>query len=366
LSIKKNKHQEVYAMKQGITVQDLLDQVSQNADYKRDFKCPTNALTILPDGNALLDVNDGEIEFRVSAHAHRQIGTNLKIPAAYYDRARLQELELFADTVNTWLHRDDAKAIRTVRTLGSNMRAYLSDRYQIIDNEHILNAVLPVLDEMGLQESIASCYLDDDKLYLKVINPKVQGEVRVNDIVQSGFVLSNSETGMGAATIQPLLYRLVCTNGMIIPEYGKRKNHISSRNNLNIDEAYELYSDETLKRADELFLMKIKDLVRAACSETIFNKVLERLQASTNDRVESPKKAIEMLAKTIELTEQESDGVLNHFILSGDFSRFGMVQAVTRYAQDPDDYHQAHRLELLGSTVLNLPAHSWGKIAVAA
>jgi hypothetical protein len=352
-------------MKQGTTVENLLQQVQQDADYKRDFKCPTSALTILPNGNALLDTDNIEMELLVSGHAHRQIGSNLKIPAAYYDRMRADEPDLFAESVNTWLHRPDSQSIRTVRTLNNTVRAYLSDRYQIIDNEHILGAVLPVLDEMGLGESIASCYLDSDKLYLKVINPKVQGEVRLNDVVQSGFVLSNSETGLGSAKIEPLLYRLVCTNGMVLPEYGKRRNHVSRRDNLDTDEAYELYSDETLKHADQVFLMKIRDLVKAACSETIFNKVLAKLKDSTSETIESPKKAVEMMAKTIELNEVESDGVLNHLILSGDFTKYGMVNAVTRYAQDPDDYHQAHRLEQLGSSVLNLPAQAWSKIAVA-
>lgn len=62
-------------MKQGTTVQSLLQQVQQNADYKRDFKCPTSALTMLPNGNALLDTDNSEMELLVSGHARRhQIG----------------------------------------------------------------------------------------------------------------------------------------------------------------------------------------------------------------------------------------------------------------------------------------------------
>lgn len=37
-------------------------------------------------------------------------------------------------------------------------------------------------------------------------------EVRKGDIVQAGVMISNSEVGLGAVSIQPLVYRLVCTN----------------------------------------------------------------------------------------------------------------------------------------------------------
>ena len=38
--------------------------------------------------------------------------------------------------------------------------------------------------------------------------------MRPGDVVQAGVSISNSETGRGAVSVCPLVYRLVCTNGM--------------------------------------------------------------------------------------------------------------------------------------------------------
>ena len=46
------------------------------------------------------------------------------------------------------------------------------------------------------------------------------------DIVQAGVMISNSEVGLGAVSIQPLVYRLVCTNGMIVNDMGERRHHV--------------------------------------------------------------------------------------------------------------------------------------------
>ena len=50
--------------------------------------------------------------------------------------------------------------------------------------------------------------------YIKVVNPRLTAEVVPGDIVQAGIIISNSETGLGAVCIQPLIYRLVCSNGV--------------------------------------------------------------------------------------------------------------------------------------------------------
>ena len=39
-------------------------------------------------------------------------------------------------------------------------------------------------------------------------------------------MISNSEVGLGAVSIQPLVYRLVCTNGMIVNDMGERRHHV--------------------------------------------------------------------------------------------------------------------------------------------
>ena len=61
-------------------------------------------------------------------------------------------------------------------------------------------------------------------MYIKVVNPRLQADVVPGDVVQAGVIISNSETGLGSVTIQPLIYRLVCSNGMVINDAKTRRN----------------------------------------------------------------------------------------------------------------------------------------------
>ena len=113
-----------------------------------------------------------------------------------------------------------------VRVLDHNIRAFLSDRYRRLDHLELCSAVLPVIQEMKGAE-ITSCDVTDAHLYLKVINRKLKEEVAVGDVVQAGFVISNSEIGLGSLRVEPLVFRLVCKNGLIIKDYAQKKYHES-------------------------------------------------------------------------------------------------------------------------------------------
>ena len=103
----------------------------------------------------------------------------------------------------------------------------------------------------------------------QVVNPRLEAEVTPGDIVQAGVIISNSEVGLGSVSIQPLVYRLVCKNGMVVNDAQTRRNHVGRVNNT--EENILLYSDETLAADDRAFVMKIQDTVRAAVEEARFS-----------------------------------------------------------------------------------------------
>jgi hypothetical protein len=71
-----------------------------------------------------------------------------------------------------------------------------------------------------------STELTPTRLYLKVVTPRVQIEIQPGDIVQAGVVISNSEVGQGTLSVQPLVYRLICRNGLIAADRAMRKTHV--------------------------------------------------------------------------------------------------------------------------------------------
>lgn len=102
----------------------------------------------------------------------------------------------------------------------------------------------------------------------------------------------------------------------------------------NYDTAYELYSDETLAQDDKAFFMKVADTVRCAVDESKFMLMVGKMQEAMNIPLENqPMKEVELLADRFNLTENEQGDIFRQLFISGDNSRYGLLNAVTAAAQ---------------------------------
>ena len=352
-------------MKSGISLVEMAQEIQRQNDLKADYMLDTRSLRLEPFGgglylNAYDQSGDYAVEpLEVNAIAHRQIGTHLKIPAAYYDKMLEEYPELLAQNVNAWFQREPA--VRMVRTIDGTARAFLSNRYRRIDNLDIAGIVLPVLQEMeGMH--FESCQLTDSRMYIKVVNKRLEAEVVPGDIVQSGVIISNSEVGLGSVNIQPLVYRLVCSNGMVVNDAQTRRTHIGRVNEA--DENFQLFSQETLAADDHAFAMKIKDTVMAAVDETRFTRVVGMMREATTVQMNTTDipGVVRLASKDFNITEEESTGVLQRLIEGKDLTLYGLSNAVTRFSQDVDNYDRATALEGIGYNILSMPRQQWNRI----
>jgi hypothetical protein len=55
--------------------------------------------------------------------------------------------------------------------------------------------------------------------------------------------------------------------------------------------------------------------------------------------------------------------VLTHLIEGGDLSQYGLMNAVTRTAEDAQSYDRASELEAAGAVVLDLHPTEWRELA---
>ena len=341
-------------MKQGFkTIQELYQKLEEQRENRKDMIADTRSLIVnSADGISSLSVSTGDdvMSYVVSDVAHRQIADRLGIPFKYYDRMRLEYPTLLDQNINGWLMKNPEK--RMLRTLDGRLRAFLSDRYRRLDNLELVDHVLPVIAQMkGC--SIESCDITETHLYMKVINRTMKTELTPGDVVQAGFVISNSEIGLGALKVEPLVYRLVCRNGMISKDLAHKKYHAGKQVE-DTDNAYELYSDETLAADDKAYFLKVQDIVSAAVDEAKFNLTVDKMRASMNIPTgDNPVKTVEVLGDKYILNKTERATILRHFIMSNDYTAFGLVNAVTRSSQDIDDYNRATELERLGGAILD-------------
>ena len=361
-------------MHAGIALANLGDLiVKQNAE-KRDFVVPTTRLELVAAGRDVpglrFDLDGSSITADVTPHAMNQIAGWANIPRKYSDvlTSDPKHFELLEQNANHWLAQSDAK--RMVRTFigdQSVARAFLSDRYRPLDNYDLAHAIMPMLTSNGMEVKSAS--LTETRLYIQAVDMKLQAKIKpsvhqreVDDTVYAGIVISNSEVGSGSLSIEAMLYRLVCTNGLIAGDRFRRA-HLGRALGGGDNDAVEMFSDNTKKLTDAALWAQVHDVVNASLSEATFQAVVAKFQAATTMEIPDfdPKRVVEVTAQRLNLSDYESDAVLKNLFTAGDPTIYGLTNAVTRVAQDVKSYDRAIELERLGSEVLTFDPQMFSK-----
>lgn len=361
-------------MKTGRTIESLAREVLAQRDQARDFVTPSGMTGVVEldrvvrhDGSlAPAEFNlelPGKGRFGINRLAHEQLAAFGDIPQKYYDRMAARRPGLLATNVNEWLREQNTP--RLARTLRGNLRAWLSPNYRPLDNVKLLEAVMPAIAHVGGQ--VFSSEITDRRLYIQVRSPKLEGEVKVGDVVQGGLAIRNSEVGCGSLAVEFLLYRLVCKNGAVVEKVMKRA-HIGRKLTLGEGddnaEAVDFTSDETRTLEDAAFFSKVRDQVTGVLTQERFRGVLESAQRAAGLIVTAkPDKMVEALVREVRMTKDEGGQMLRHLIEGGDLSAWGFANAVTHVAHDVESYDRAVELEVAGGRLLNLSAAQWKRLA---
>lgn len=346
-------------MKTGKNLQELAQEIMRQQQTKKDFIVPTGRMILLPSGEQLFLEAETKQFFDVTSMCHQQIGDKIGIPRKYYERMLQEAPSLLSNNVNHWLREKPEK--RMLRTMDGKARAFLSGRYRRLDNYDLLETVLPIVQEQEC--NIVSCDVTDKKLYLKVVSPKIEAEVKKGDVVQAGIVVSNSEIGMGTLTVSPLVYRLICLNGQIMADSSLRKTHLGR--NQEGDGVFEMLTDATKIANDRAFWMKVKDVIAHAISQVWFDKTVNRMTIAAQQRIKKPiTESVKVLSNQFSFNQNEQSSVLENIIREGDYTKWGLSNAVTRMSQNVEDYDRATELEVIGGQIIDLSPDDWKEVAL--
>lgn len=367
-------------MKAGRSLQDLALEIERRRALKYDVVANTATLTALGGDELHIPATstrpDMRTEFVMDRRFHTQVAEHLGLPMKVYDHLKADHEPLYLNLVNGLL-RDHPKA-RLVRTLDGQARAFLSNRYRVIDNETLVEMALPTLQEFPGFE-IASAQITDAKMYIKVVFPWQKAAIGILErgghyglrpgdpnTVRGGLVIQNSEVGEGSVGVYPFTEVLVCSNGMTHMDFGTRRFHTGARL-ADTEETYAYYADDTIRASNEALKLQVRDLVRAAASDVVFEQIVSQMRESTERRIEGdPIKAVEQVQVSFGFTDTEKGSVLSALIQGGDLSQWGLVNAVTRAASDLEDYDRASQFEEVGGKLLAYDDADWRKVAVAA
>jgi hypothetical protein len=186
-------------------------------------------------------------------------------------------------------------------------RAWLSDGYKPIDHLDTLMAVFDGIRAAGHDVMIDSCDLTERRMYVRVrceavqvLAPALLAGYRSpftgaagadNPVVFAGFVVANSETGCGAATVTPRLVAQVCGNGMTITRDAVRAVHLGER----MDEGVR-WSGDTQGRQLALVTAKARDAVAAFLSPGYAQRVVRDLERKAGHPVADAAKTVEVVS----------------------------------------------------------------------
>ena len=351
-------------MKTGREFSALVSAVINGENFKIDRTVPAANIQMQNDGESFM-LNDPR-KNTVYAYTHltdvfhRQLSAATGIPYRYYEAMRQEKPELLAENVNAWMSTKPSEhMIRGITTeSGLTARALLSPKYRRFDNPIIIKEVFLPLFMGNPDYHVESCEMTDERLYLKIVNKRLQGEVRPGDYVQGGLIISNSEVGMGSVYVQPLLYRLVCSNGMVVNDFGEKRRHIGRR--LSVGEDFTIYSDETMQADDRALALKLRDAAMAAVEEVRFAALIDKMKEASEAKITgNPQHVIELAGRDYGITNSEQQSMLEYLIKGGDPSLYGVANAVTRLAQDAESYDRSTQLEATGYQIMTMPPSKW-------
>lgn len=390
---------------------DLVDMLRTQQVHKVDMVVPASqmkaeeGLIVVRGVEPVIDddgVTQADGHYRPTSVFDEGVSDKLGIPLAYVRKIGADRPDLYDANVNGWLHgrkpltrvRRDVHDMREspLETIREGVpgdprsfllrafkgddgepgiaRALLSDRYATMDNLDVLMSVLDGVRAAGVEVNVDGCDLTERRMYVRIVAPQVQALAPTllegyrspftgdrgeeNPTVFAGFEISNSEVGDGAFSIVPRLVIQVCNNGLKITKDAMRSVHLGSR----LDSGMINWSLDTQSKNLALVQAKTRDAVATFLDVDYMQRVIRGIEAESQTPLTEAVDVVKNVGKKLLYTEEQTKGILDHFVKVGQMTAGGVMHAVTSYAQTIEDADVAARIEDSALRALTLASMS--------
>jgi hypothetical protein len=361
-------------MKTGKSLVELAKTLEDIRENSRDFLVPTAKLTMNNDLTLAFANGDGTKTFAPNGHAHGQVAEYSAVPKLYYDRLMEENPTLLARNVNhgltvnaSALGRNGKPETRMVRTFRNEVRALLSSSYRRLDSHDLCDNVLPLIADERMD--VVSSELTDTRLYIKALTPKLKSEIKPGDSVQYGLLISNSDVGAGSCRVEPLIYRLVCKNGLITSTAVKK---FHAGRNMAGDDIQELLTDRTKELTDQAFWAQVRDIVIASLKPEMFEQEVQRIRIAAQEKIQNfdIPEVVELAMNSVGVRGEGTKNSIVAYLANGadgaGLTKWGLVNGFTFAAQsDEVGYDRSIELERAGAKILDLHQTQWRRISQA-
>ena len=351
-------------MKTGKTLTQLANELTRINETKKDLIVPVSKMEM--DKEAQIKI-DGIDSLPLNNWAHGQLSSYTDIPKQYYDRIKSENPSLLADNVNHSLSKTTQDK-RLVRVLDGNVRALLSNRYRVLDSYDLAETVLPIM--LNKSMNVLSSEITEKNLYIRAVMPKLETEIKKGDIVQYGIQISSSDVGAGSLRVEPLIYRLICTNGLITSQ-ALRKYHIGKASG-DFDDVREILSDKAKELTDAAFWQSVYDVVLNSLNPEIFEQQVNLLRQASEQKITNYnlEQVIDVTCKHLNYsaTKDIKNNLLAQLANGNEgagLTKWGLANSFTALASHNESigFDDSVELERIGGKIITLSNSDWMKIA---
>ena len=300
---------------------------------------------------------------------------NPSIPTKFIEGLTTEYPSIAIDLMNDLLHANANRHF--IRILDNEVRAFLSDKYRVIDHFGIAMACLSAAQNSG--GDIVECTLTDRKMRIKFTSRKIYDALNLKRTGDKGswyagglgnqewlskvaakstgelpggpgtvhplITVSNSETGFGGFNVRFGILMAICYN-LATVEQVAQNIHLGARIELGV------YSPETVSAESKAILLKAGDAVKAAFNEVTFRRICNKLKDAQEREIEEPTDAVENIVNICKLSDEDEKKILEYFLRDYDQTHFGLGQAVARRAQDIENADKASQFEQIAGNIM--------------
>lgn len=189
-----------------LPVSDLVERLRERETAFTDKVVRADDLAVDDRTGNLLVTNGVTREHPFQSQALQLFASKLRVPHSYLVRC---PPELRAENCNFWLRQHAGRRLM-LRFDFDEVRAVLSPRYQPVSNLQLAEEV-----RRRAGNVLVRCELDPCRFIAQVVNGR-SVEASPGDRLHGGFHVRNSEVGHLAVELRAMIYRTLCTNGLIL------------------------------------------------------------------------------------------------------------------------------------------------------
>ena len=315
----------------------------------------------------------------ISTSALCQIGERVEpnIPAKFAKEIAEKRPGRAAELFSGLMH--DTGKRNLVRCLDGRVRAFLSDKYRVLENYDVAFAALDVARAKGAEVLEAS--LSDKTMRIKMVCREVwdvidatragdkggwfTGGLGSNEYLgrvaaRSGgelpggagtiwpvVTIGNSETGHGGLFARLGILHGVCFN-LATVESVVAQVHLGEK------VAAGVLTAEAIQADSKAIMLKVRDSIASAFDLKKFKEIVARIKGANEDQIAAPSLAVGNLIENTDLPESARDSILEHFLRDYKATRYGLSQAVARAAQDVADGDDAAGMEAIAGKLVEV------------